>query len=156
MPSTRTEIAIEVLQEKLTELAEMVEYHEQELMDAQRKQDAVQESINMMRPPEPISTYGIRADDLRGLSLEDALIRLARANDAHIDSTTIRPLLVEVELLPKDKNLASQMLYGTLSRSHEFDRIGRGKYRAASPLLDIAEEGILVAREGLAAATNPD
>ena len=137
MSSTRTEITIEVLQEKLAEIAEAREYHEQELMAVQRQQDAVKESINLLRPPEPLSTYGVRADELRGLSLEDALFRLAHANHERLDSTTVRPLLVEAELLPRDKSLASQVLYGTLSSCPVFDKIGRGKYQVSAAFMDI-------------------
>lgn len=137
MSSTRTEITIEVLQEKLAEIAETREYHEQELMAAQRQQDAVEESINLLRPPEPLSIYGVRADDLRELGLEEALFRLAHANHGRLDSTTVRPLLVEAELLPRDKSLAPQVLYGTLSSSPVFDKISRGKYQVSAAFMDI-------------------
>ena len=136
MSSTRTEITIEVLQEKLSELAEVIEYHEQGLSAAQRQRHAVQESINLLSPSEPLITYGVRADEIRNLDLDDALFRLARANHGRLDSTTVRPLLVEAELLPRDKSLASQVLYGTLSSSLVFDKVGRGKYQVSAAFID--------------------
>ncbi|MCY4602290.1 MAG: hypothetical protein OXF27_20495 [Acidobacteria bacterium] len=78
----------------------------------------------------------VDADELRGKSLEDALIYVAKRNDGIVRSSSVRPLLVESGVLRVKQT--SHALSVALRTSEYFESVTRGKYRLRDHVGDFA------------------
>ena len=71
---------------------------------------------------------GIDPDELRGMKMEEALIRIAENNGGHLNSTTARALLQEAGVLTGSQ--CGHTLWNALQSSEHFEKVGRGKVHA--------------------------
>lgn len=103
------------------------------LRDTERRRDALALTLEHFRPPEAKrarrrgAVLDISPDDLRGKTLEDALIYIAERNDGTLASTAARPVLVDAGVLRGSQ--VGNALWSALDRSERFEREAKGRYR---------------------------
>ncbi len=81
-------------------------------------------ATNRRRAP----AFQIALDEVRGLSIEDAAIKIAEKNGGRLKSTAARKVMVAAGVLA-DGTAGSTALYKTLNESERFDKTNRGEYR---------------------------
>ena len=125
-------LTIESLKSDIEEAATKVDRLEKMLQDARFDLDSLRHVYQ--RYSEPTKklnrvrlNLGIDPQELEGLSLEDALLRIARVNKGILISTPTRKLLEESGHLHGDQT--GKDLWSTLKSSDQFEQISRGRYR---------------------------
>ena len=96
-------------------------------------------TLELFQPPAPKrvrrqTALDISPDDLRGKSLDDALIFIAERNAGVLPSTAARELLVDAGVLVGSQ--VGNTLWNALDRSERFERESKGRYRLVDDLHD--------------------
>ena len=133
------DISADTLRAKALSLAQKIERLEETLKTTRQEHDALILTLDMFDPPSPKRTrrqtaLDISPDDLRGKSLDDALIYIAEKNAGVLPSTAARVLLVDAGVLTGSQ--VGNTLWNALDQSERFERESKGRYRLVDDLLD--------------------
>ena len=136
------DISADTIRAKVESLARKIERLQDALTTAQQEHAALLLTLGLFQPPAPKRTrrqtaLDISPDDLRGKSLDDALILIAERNAGVLPSTAARELLVDAGVLVGLQ--VGNTLWNALDRSERFVRESKGRYR----LVDDADEAEL-------------
>lgn len=120
-----------VLGELRARLQEKVKQLKIELDEAERKLSSVSVTMDLLgyKNGGSLSDSGARIEpaSLKGLTQEQALVRIAKANDGAFHVKTARRLLLAAGLISNPKN-ASNIIYNVIARSGKFIRKTAGEY----------------------------
>ncbi len=101
------------------------------LSDTERRRDALVLTLEHFEPELAKSrrqmSVDIDIDELRGMRIEDAVVRIAERNNGALISTYAREALVEAGVLTGSQT--SNALWTILDRSERFVREAKGRYR---------------------------
>jgi hypothetical protein len=105
---------------------------ESQLQDAQKQLSSVMVTLSLLKGQEPFSmalfpTSTVSANELRGLTMLQALTKIARANNNRFKLITAKDLLVRSGVTKSPKN-AANIIFTVIKRSGMFKKVGRGEY----------------------------
>ena len=133
------DISADTIRAKVESLARKIERLHDALTTAQQEHAALLLTLGLFQPAAPKRTrrqtaLDISLDELRGKSLDDALIYIAERNAGVLPSTAARGLLVEAGVLTGSQ--VGNALWNALDRSERFERESKGRYRLVDDLRD--------------------
>ena len=133
------DISADTIRAKALSLAQKIERLEEVLKATRQEHDALILTLDLFQPSVPKRTrrqteLDISPDDLRGKSLDDALIYIAEKNAGVLPSTAARVLLVDAGVLTGSQ--VGNKLWNALDQSERFERESKGRYRLVDDLLD--------------------
>ena len=103
-----------------------------QLEEVERQIDVLRDVVKIAGKVGTVPRKSLEYDisSLHGLSLSEALVKIAWDNNDEIISTEVRPLLSDTGILPQETRRATSRL-STFFRSNtdRFEKIGRGHYR---------------------------
>ena len=126
-------LSMESIKSDLQALEKKIERLDASLQNAKRDRDAMLLVVNRYsekpkRRSSRKNDLGVDPDEIRGMSLESALIHIAEQNDGELVSTNARELLEKAEILSGEKTARILWLY--LKSSGQFKKNGgRGIYK---------------------------
>ena len=131
------QLTLESLKSDIEETEKKVGRLEKTLQDARFELESLRHVYQRYSEPTKKPTrvrrnLGIDPQELDGLSLEDALLRIAGVNNGILVSTPTRKLLEESGHLQGSQ--AGKDLWQFLQSSDRFDKISRGRYQLKDEL----------------------
>lgn len=126
------QLTLESLKSDIDALNKNIDRLKTSLQEAEREREALQLVIRRYSetPKKRRRTsivLRIDPSELTGMPLETALIHIAKNNSGQIQSTPVRNLLVEAEVLTGSQ--PGSALWHELDSSDRFERVSRGVYR---------------------------
>ena len=125
-------LTMDVLQEDIKSLNSKIDRLKASLQEAERERDAtllvIAKYSEMPKKRVLRNAYlGINSDSLKGMTLEVALIHIAKCNNGIVRSSPARELLKEAGILNGAQN--GHKLWNTLQLSEHFEKVAYGTYR---------------------------
>lgn len=111
-------------------LEKQVRQLESELGNAQQQLVAVNTTLSLLTGKSMYVTFAddnVSPNDLSGLTMQQAMEKIAQTNGNRLKLTTAKELLVRAGITKSPKN-ANNIIATTIKRSGMFRKVGRGEY----------------------------
>ena len=135
-------------------LRERVKVLRQQLDEAERQLSSVTVAMELLgyKGASPIddSIRSIEPASLKGLTQEQALVRIAKSNNGKFLVAVAKRLLLAAGLIKNPKN-ANNIIYNVIARSGKFNRLNAGEYG----LIESANKNVLIVSQVPASMIKP-
>ena len=118
------------LKERITRLESSLETYRRQLGALKTTMELLEPQQVTRKRAKSIDLY-VTPDEIHSMTIEDALVHIAKRSNGIVASASARPLLIEAGLLRGTH--AANALWTVLTSSDLFKKEGRGKYRYVAP-----------------------
>ena len=126
--------AKEVIRKELLAIDKRIESYKKTLNTLQDKYDGLAMTLQYFSPKDsPLKKIkrdellNVKADELTGMAIEEALVFIAEKNNGVVTSSPARKVLVEAKIL--NGSQTSNRLWQVFQESEKFEQVQRGKYK---------------------------